>query len=155
MHSQCDDMIWNREVDAMKIRAWDGYQYEPCWISTQTAEERGIKYGDIVKVFNERGTVLCAAYVTDRLIPGACSVDHGSRCDPIIPGELDRGGAINLITPTSQISKNCTGMATSGFLVDVQKVTMDEYESWKRDYPEAFARKIDPACGVCLDGWMI
>lgn len=52
-------------------------------------------------------------------------------------------------------SKNCTGMATSGFLVDVQKVTDEEMAGWMRDYPEAFARKVDPDAGVCLDGWLI
>jgi len=155
MHAQCDDIIWNREVETMKIRGKDGYQYEPVWIHTSEAEKRGIKHGDIVKVFNERGIVLCGAYVTERLIPHTCYVDHGSRLDPIIPGWLDRGGAINTITPTSQTSKNATGMAVSGFLVDVQKVTDEEMEGWKRDYPEAFARKIDPDAGVCLEGWLI
>ena len=53
MHAQCDDMIWSREVETMKIRAWDGYQYEPMWIHPQTAAERGIKHHDIVKIYNE------------------------------------------------------------------------------------------------------
>jgi hypothetical protein len=43
----------------------------------------------------------------------------------------------------------------SGFLVEVQKVTDQELEDWKKKYPEAFARKVDEACGVCLDGWLI
>ena len=30
-----------------------------------------------------------------------------------------------------------------------------EMDGWKRDYPDAFARKIDPAAGVCLEGWLI
>ena len=155
MHAQCDDIVWNREVETMKIRGADGYQYEPCWISVKEAEKRGIKHGDIVKVFNERGVVLCGAYVTERLIDRTCYVDHGSRLDPIIPGWLDRGGAINCITPTNTTSKNATGMAVSGFLCDVQKVTDEEWAQWKRDYPEPFARKIDPDAGVCLDGWLI
>ena len=155
MHCQCDDIIWNREVETMKIRGKDGYQYEPCWMHTSEAEKRGIRHGDIVKVFNEKGIVLCGAYVTERLIPNTCYVDHGSRLDPIIPGWLDRGGAINTITPTGNLSKNATGMAVSGFLVQVEKVTDEEMEGWKRDYPEAFARKIDPAAGVCLEGWLI
>ena len=155
MHAQCDDIIWNREVPTMKVRAKDGYQYEPAWLHPVEAEKRGIRHGDIVKVFNERGAVLCGAYVTERLSPDTCYVDHGSRVDAIIPGELDRGGAINLITPTNLTGKSSTGMATSGFLVDVAKVTDDEMEGWKRDYPDAFARKIDYACGVCLEGWLI
>jgi trimethylamine-N-oxide reductase (cytochrome c) len=154
-HAQCDDIVWNREVETMKIRARDGYQYEPLWLHATEAEKRGIAHGDIVKVYNERGVVLCGAYVTERLIPGACYVDHGSRYDPIIPGVLDRGGAINLITPTSMTSKNATGMAVSGFLVEVEKVQDEEMEGWKRDYPEAFARRIDPDAGVCLEGWLI
>jgi len=28
-------------------------------------------------------------------------------------------------------------------------------EGWKRDYPEAFARKLDYAAGVCLEGWIV
>ena len=155
MHAQCDDIIWNREVPTMKIRAKDGYQYEPAWLHPAEAEKRGIEHGDIIKVFNERGAVLCGAYVTERLSPNVCYVDHGARVDAIIPGELDRGGAINLISPTALVSKNCTGLATSGFLVEVAKVTDEEMEGWKRDYPDAFARKIDYASGVCLEGWLL
>jgi len=154
-HANCDDITWNREVETMKIRAKDGYQYEPAWINSKTAGERGIAHGDIVKVFNERGTVLCAAYVTERVIADTVYVDHGSRFDPIDVGALDRGGAINLITPTAIISKTATGMVVSGFLVDVAKVTDDEMAGWKEAYPEAFKRHIDEACGVCLDGWLI
>ena len=155
MHAQCDDIIWNREIETMKIRAKDGYQYEPAWLNPVEAEKRGIDHGDIVKVYNERGVVLCAAYITERLIPGVCYVDHGARVDTIIPGKLDRGGAINLITPTGMTSKNSTGMATSGFLVEVAKVEDEEMAQWKIDYPDAFARKIDYATGVCLEGWLL
>jgi len=44
-----------------------------------------------VKAYNERGAVLACAYVTERLMPRVAYIDHGSRSDPIIPGELDRG----------------------------------------------------------------
>ncbi len=154
MHAQCDDITANREVETMKIRAKDGYQYEPVWLNPAEAAKRGIRHGDIVKVYNERGIVLCGAYVTERLMERVCYVDHGSRLDPIIPGWLDRGGCINSITPTSMTGKNSTGMAVSGFLVEVEKVSDEEMEGWKRDYPEAFARKIDPGAGVCLEGWL-
>ena len=154
MHAQCDDMIWSREVQTMKIRGEDGYAYEPCWLSPREAQRRGIRTGDIVKVFNDRGIVLCGAYVTERVIDRACYVDHGARIDPIIPGWLDRGGAINTISPLSITSSNATGMATSGYLVEVAKVTKQEMDGWRRDYPEAFQRVIDPACGLCLDSWL-
>jgi trimethylamine-N-oxide reductase (cytochrome c) len=154
-HAQLDDITWHREVDTMKIRAKDGYQYEPAWINPVTAASYGIEYGDIIKVFNERGIVLCAAYLTQRVREGLVYVDHGARFDPIDAESIDRGGAINLITPTAITSKTVTGMVVSGFLVDVAKVTDEEYEGWKQKYPDAFERKIDKACGVCLDGWLI
>ena len=154
-HANCDDITWSREIETMKIRGKDGYKYEPAWMHPVTAAERGINHGDIVKVYNERGTVLCAAYVTERLIPKTIYVDHGARFDPIDAENLDRGGAINLITPHNITSKHVTGMVVSGFLVGVAKVTDTEMEDWKSKYPEAFARKTDEACGLCLDGWLI
>ncbi|MDR0817367.1 MAG: molybdopterin-dependent oxidoreductase [Clostridiales Family XIII bacterium] len=152
-HANLDDITWHREVDSMKMRGPDGYQYEAAWINPRTAAERGIAYGDVIKVYNERGTVLCAAYLTERLIEGTIYVDHGSRFDPIDAESLDRGGAINLITPTAITSKTVTGMAVSGFLVEAQKVTDAEFDGWKKQYPGSFARKVDEACGVCLAGW--
>jgi anaerobic selenocysteine-containing dehydrogenase len=155
MHSQCDDMVWHREIETMKVRGKDNYLYEPVWLNPATAAERGIQNGDIVKVFNERGIVLGGAYITQRIIAGIAGMEHGSRFDPIDPNYIDRGGAINLITPHANISQNCTGMAVSGFLVEVQKVTDEEMIGWQKQYPEAFARHIDPDCGLCLASWMV
>jgi molybdopterin guanine dinucleotide-containing S/N-oxide reductase-like protein len=154
VHAQCDDITWTREIPTCKVRGWDRYMYEPVWINPQEAKKRGIKSGDILKVFNEKGIVLCGAYVTERLITGAAYVDHGARCDWIIPGKLDRGGAINLITPHNTTSKNCAGMATSGFLVDVQKVSAEEMDQWQRCYPEAFSREYAPVSGLRFDAWV-
>ena len=64
------------------------------------AEKRGIKHDDIVSIYNERGTVLAGAYVTERIMPGVIYIDHGAKWDPIDPGVIDRGGAINTIVPT-------------------------------------------------------
>ena len=81
-------------------------------------------------------------------------MDHGARVDWIIPGKLDRGGAINLISPDRTISKNCAGMATSGYLVEVEKVSMAQMEEWKKQYPEAFEREYDPASGLRFNAWV-
>lgn len=153
-HAQCDDISWTREVQTCKIKGSDGYMYEPLWLHPSEAAKRGIKHGDIVKVFNERGIVLCGAYVTERLRTGVAYVDHGSRCDLIVPGELDRGGAINLISPNGITSKNCVGMATSGYLVEVEKVTMAQMEEWRKQYPEAFEKEYDPASGLRFNAWV-
>ncbi|MBN1905993.1 MAG: molybdopterin-dependent oxidoreductase [Deltaproteobacteria bacterium] len=154
VHAQCDDITWTREAYTGKILGFDGYKYEPCWINPNDAKARGIKDGDIVKVFNERGGVLCGARVFERVMPGVVSVDHGARADAIIPGKLDRGGAINTVTPAGLTSKNCAGQATSGFLVDIEKVTPEQMGKWMNDYPDAFNREYDPDSGLRFDAWV-
>ena len=145
VHSQHDDMQWLREIKTCKIVGPDGYAYQTMWINPQDAAKKGIKDGDVVNIFNERGGVLAGAYVTERLMPGCVYIDHGARWDPIVTGELDRGGAINTITPRKTSSKNATGMVSGGFLVDVERANVDELS---RKYPEAFNRPYDKASGL-------
>jgi trimethylamine-N-oxide reductase (cytochrome c) len=38
--------------------------------------------------------------------------------------------------------------------VEVAKVTAEEWETWRRDYPEAFKRQYDPAAGLRVDAWI-
>ncbi len=144
VHANHDDITWLREIKTCKIRGRDGYQYHTVWINPKDAAARGIEDGDVVNLYNERGGVLAGAYVTERVMPGAISIDHGAKYDPIVPGELDRGGAINTIVPGSITSKNTTGMATSGFLVEVERVNLDEL---KKKYPEAFNRPFHATAG--------
>ena len=153
-HAQGDDIVWARETPTGKVLGFDGYRYEPAWINPIDATERGIKDGDVVKIFNERGVVLAGARVWERIMPGVVYIDHGARHDPIVPGKVDRGGAINTITPNGITSKNACGQATSGFLVDVLGVQNDEWEAWRRDHPEAFARDYDQAAGLRFDAWI-
>ncbi|MFC1901628.1 molybdopterin-dependent oxidoreductase [Chloroflexota bacterium] len=154
MHSQCDDISWTREAPTCKVKGADGYLYEPLWIHPSGAEKRGIKDGDIIKVYNERGAVLCGARVWERVRPGVVYVDHGARVDFIIPGKLDRGGAINLISPRGTASKKCVGMATSGYLVEVERVSMSQMDEWRQQYPEAFEKEYDPGSGLRFNAWV-
>jgi trimethylamine-N-oxide reductase (cytochrome c) len=149
VHANHDDITWIREIPTCKVRGADGYAYEPLWINPDDAKARDIRQGDVVEVYNDRGVVLGGAYVTERVMPGVVYMDHGARYDPIVPGEVDRGGAINTITPHNTTSKNATGMAVSGFLVEVGKADMAEL---KKQYPEAFGRPYDPDAGWCWRG---
>ena len=148
VHSQHEDITWLREIPTCKVTGPDGYQYQPVWINPSTAAERGIVSGDIVSVFNDRGTVLGGAYVTERLMPGTVYIDHGAKWDPIVPGEIDRGGAINTIVPRNTTSKNAVGHAVSGFLVELEKTDMD---ALRNKYPKAFSRPFNPNAGPGLD----
>ncbi|MEM3953243.1 MAG: molybdopterin-dependent oxidoreductase, partial [Nitrososphaerota archaeon] len=153
-HVQCDDVTWLREIPTCKIRGPDGYLYEPLWIHPIDAGKRGIKHGDIVKVYNDRGAILCAAYVTERVNPGHVYADHGARIDPIAyDGEgkilLDRGGSTNLLAPG--VAYTYPLMCVSAYLVEVEKV--DIFEIMKQ-YPDAFKRKLHPDVGPCYDSWV-
>ena len=154
VHVQGDDIKWFREIETVKVKGKDGYMYEPAWINPVDAEKRGIQNGDLVKIFNDRGTVLFGARISERIIPGAVMVNKGSRVDPIT-SHLDRGGAINLISPSNQVSKHCKGFAVTGYLVEAAKVAEEEYNGWVRDYPEAFNRDYDPAIGINYASWVI
>ena len=154
VHAQCDDIPWSKEAVTGKVRGFDGYLYEPCWMHPSTAAERGIRNGDIVRVYNERGSVLCGALVFERIMPGVLSIDHGARADYIIPERLDRGGAINTIAPAGLTSRHAAGQATSGYLVEVERVSMQQMDEWRRDYPDAFERDYDYASGLHFNGWV-
>jgi anaerobic selenocysteine-containing dehydrogenase len=148
VHAQCDDITWTREAPTCKVKGPDGYAYEPLWMNPADAVARGIENGDVIKVYNERGTVLGGAYVTERMMPGVVYMDHGARYDPIVPGELDRGGAINTITPHNTTSKNATGMAVSSFLVEVKTANLEEL---MKKYPEAFKRPYNADAGLRME----
>jgi len=149
MHAQLDDASWFHEIPTCKLRGPDGYLYEPVWINPVDAAKLGVKTGDIVRVYNDRGSVLGGAYVTNRIMPGVVSMDHGSRADIIsIEDKLDRGGAIDLIAPIKTTSKYAHGMVVSGYLVNVEKVDLNEL---MRKYPEAFKKPYHCAAGLCYE----
>jgi trimethylamine-N-oxide reductase (cytochrome c) len=78
----------------------------------------------LVKVFNDRGVVICAAQVTERLPTGTVhSYESCADYDPLgKPGEsADRGGCINILTPSRFITKNSSGMAPNSCLVEIEK----------------------------------
>ena len=147
VHAQHDDVTWFREIETCKVKGPDGYLYEPLWVNPIDAGKLGLETGDVAKIYNERGAVLGGVLVSERIMPGAVYQDHGARCDTIVLGEggLDRGGANNLIAPTPTTSKNAAGEVTSGFLVNVEKVDVFKLA---QEYPEAFERAYDPACGL-------
>jgi anaerobic selenocysteine-containing dehydrogenase len=154
LHAQGDDIPWTREALTGKVKGFDGYLYEPVWLNPEEAEKRGIKSRDIVKVYNERGIVLGGAYVTERVRAQVAYMDHGSRCDWIKMGEIDRGGAPNLISPIGTTSKNASGQATSGYLVEVEKLSLAEMQEWREKYPESFAKEYDPNSGLRFNAWL-
>jgi len=115
---------WMLDVKDHRILKEDGYYYWIMRINTKDADERGIKDNDLVKAFNERGEVILAAQVTERVPPGTVhSYESCADYDPIgTPGESpDRSGCINLLTPKRFITENACGMAPNSCLVQIEK----------------------------------
>ncbi|MFC1874129.1 molybdopterin-dependent oxidoreductase [Chloroflexota bacterium] len=86
VHSSLYKVEWLREIEPHKA-----------WINPIDAESRGIKDGDEIYVFNDRGKVAISAWVTERIIPGVISIFEGAWYDPDENG-IDRGGCVNTLT---------------------------------------------------------
>jgi anaerobic dimethyl sulfoxide reductase subunit A len=67
------------------------------WISSKDAESRGIRNGDEVKVFNDRGETIIQARVTERIMPGVVALGEGAWYRPDENGR-DRAGSANILT---------------------------------------------------------
>lgn len=124
-HTQYDSRgSWLNEIPHERILK-DGYYWWPVQVNPADARVRGVENGDIVKVFNSRGAVLCIAELTERIRQGAVRSQGSSGVyDPVEPGvpeSIDRGGCINFLTSNRMISKNASGFAPGSTLVEITK----------------------------------
>jgi trimethylamine-N-oxide reductase (cytochrome c) len=115
---------WMNEVKDHRILKEDGHYYWITRINTRDAAARGIKENDLVRIFNDRGEVICAAQVTERLPPGTVhSYESCADYEPLgKPGDsADRSGCINILTPGRFITRHSSGMAPNSCLVEIAK----------------------------------
>lgn len=101
----------------------DGYFYWNARINPRDAEPRGIKSGDLIRLFNDRGSVVCAAIVTERVRPGILqSPESSATYDPVgKPGNsVDRGGCVNQLTNNRSQSKKSSSMAPNACLIEFE-----------------------------------
>jgi molybdopterin guanine dinucleotide-containing S/N-oxide reductase-like protein len=115
-----DSFLLNIEDHRVKV---GGYYYWIMRLNTEDAAARGINKHDLVKVYNDRGAVICAALPTQRLPRGVChGYESSAVYDPMgEPGKsVDRGGCLNQLTPHRTQTKTTHSLAGSQSLVQVE-----------------------------------
>ena len=114
---------WMNEVKDHRVLI-DGHYYWIMRINGTDAAARGITEDDLVRAFNDRGSVILAAQVTERVPPGTVhSYESSSEYDALgEPGHSpDRGGCINILTPKRFITPTSTAMANNSCLIQIEK----------------------------------
>jgi len=102
----------------------DGYYYWVLRINDRDAAARGIAHHDLVRVHNERGSVICAADVSPLIAPGVTKAFESAAVVDVIEhltyGRVDRGGCLNLLTPKRVQVKGTSGMGCNSCLVEIE-----------------------------------
>ncbi|MFA0016321.1 molybdopterin guanine dinucleotide-containing S/N-oxide reductase [Vibrio lentus] len=109
---------------------------EPISINVEDAKARGIKTGDLVRAYNDRGQVLVGALVTDGIKQGAVCIHEGGWPDLDKDTGLCKNGGCNVLTldiPTSRLANGC---AANSALVKIEKYTGPALELTAFDPPK-------------------
>ena len=114
---------------------------EPIRMNPFDARERGLAAGDVVKVFNDRGSCLAGVVLDNGVRPQVVQLSTGAWFDPADPGDLDSmcvHGNPNVLTDdvgTSSLAHGCTG---AHVLVQVEKYS-DAAPPVRAHQPPVFA----------------
>ena len=117
LHSQLDHAAYSQ---ANKING-----HEPLTLSRTDAHARGLKDGDTVRVFNDRGACLAGLRISDALRPGVARLSTGAWFDPTNwratgAGNLEKHGNPNALTPDMGASRLSQGCIAQTCLVQIE-----------------------------------
>jgi len=115
LHSQLDHSALSQEGKVAGIEVMS--------IHRSAALARGISEGCTVRVFNERGSCLASAALTDSLRPDVVSLPTGAWYrpqDPVQPGSLELAGNPNVLTRDLATSKLAQGPSSGTCQVQVE-----------------------------------
>ncbi|WP_299808257.1 trimethylamine-N-oxide reductase TorA [uncultured Shewanella sp.] len=124
LHSQMCESQEFRETYTVNGR-------EPVYLNPEDAKQRGIKSGDVVRVFNDRGQLLAGAVVSDKFPQGVIRIQEGAWYGPVGKDGSKEGGAeigaicsygdpntLTLDIGTSKLAQACSAYTC---LVDYEK----------------------------------
>ena len=115
LHSQMDNGTLSSSI---KIKG-----HQPLEMNPDDAQSRGITQGDIVRVFNGRGSCLCGANITADVMPGVVIISTGSWYDPAEPNDpksMCKHGNPNVLSPDIGTSKLGQGPAAHSCLAEIE-----------------------------------
>lgn len=121
-HQDAKDGFLNALVEH-RVRI-NGYPYWVINLNPEDAGKRGIGQHDLVRVYNDRGSVICVADLTPTIRPGVIKGHESSAEVDFIQtskGLVDRGGCLNLLTPDRRMMKGTEGMGSNSCLVEVER----------------------------------
>lgn len=95
---------------------------EPVYLSPEDAKRRGIRHGDLVRVFNGRGQLLAGASISANFPPGVVRIQEGAWYGPTGPeiGALDTYGDPNTLTLDIGTSELAQAPSANTCLVEIE-----------------------------------
>jgi trimethylamine-N-oxide reductase (cytochrome c) len=113
LHSQMDQSERLRDLYKVQGR-------EPVRINAEDAAARGIADGDLVELYNDRGTVIAGAVVSDEIMPGVLSIYEG--CWPSLDSKgRCNSGLVNFLTSTVKSSGLSQATTANTCLASIRK----------------------------------
>ena len=116
LHSQLDH---GRVAQGNKVAG-----REPVRLHPDDAAARGIRGGDVVRIFNDRGSVLAGAVLSSDVMRGVVQLATGAWYDPVDPhevGSMDKHGNPNVLTGDRGTSRLGQGPSPLSALVEVER----------------------------------
>ncbi len=116
LHSQLDAGTISRES---KVAG-----REPLTLNPDDAAARGIRHGDAVRVFNERGAFIATAVISADLMPCVAQIATGAWYDPEFPGwpgSLEKHGNPNVVTLDKGTSRLAQAPVAQTVLVEIER----------------------------------
>ena len=101
---------------------------EPMTMNPVDAGVRKIKTGDVVRIFNDRGSCLAGVNLSENVMPGVIQLATGAWFDPIVPGQIGalcKHGNPNVLTMDRGTSSLAQGPTAHSTLVQVEKFNDD------------------------------
>lgn len=103
----------------------DGHYYWLVRINPEDAGRRGIHQHDLVRLFNDRGAVLCAADISPMVVAGVVvSFQASAEYDLVKDSQgriADRGGCVNGLTSDRRQMQGTEGSAPNSCLVEIDR----------------------------------